>query len=346
MNILLETSRLLVKPTTLANFEEVYPLLSDPEIMRYVGRGVKTREEARDSLEKMIRHQEKHGFSMGCVYEKETGALVGRAGLVYWELNDTQAEIEVGYLLSKPYWKKGYGTELAKAFVSWGFKNLKVNKLIAVLCPENEASRRVLEKVGMHYVGIVSSYGAELAKYEIFHETLDDKKLALEVASREAYPLIQNMGRFYVYDISEYLGHEHQFKLPRDGLYECIDFKKYWEDSESFPFLVHYDKEVAGFAIVDKKGSEPGVDFNMAQFFILRKFQGKGLGRLAAYRCFNRFPGVWEVMVMPRNEGAYRFWRTIIKGYTHNQFSEVTRPITHLRKEPKNIFKFDSRKLK
>ena len=77
----------------------------------------------------------------------------------------------------------------------------------------------------------------------------------------------------------------------------------------------------------------------MAQFFILRKFKNKGLGRYVTYLCFKKFPGVWEVMVIPGNEGAYRFWRTIIKNYTNNHFLEYTREIDHSRK---NIFKFNS----
>lgn len=345
MKPLLETKRLIIKPTTLANFEEVYPLFSDPEVMRYVGRGVRNREEAREGLEKMIRHQEKHGFSIGCVYEKESGKLVGRAGLIYWELNDSQPEVELGYCLFKKYWKKGYATELARAFLAWGFENLKLNKVIAVLYPENQASRRVLEKVGMHYVGMVTSYGIQAAKYELYKTELDYTKFELVPAPQEAYPLIQNMGRFYVYDISEFLGQDPDFKIPEDGLYECIDFKKYWEAQDNFPFLLRYDQELAGFVIVDKKGSEPGIDFNMAQFFILRKFKGKGLGREAAYHCFNKFRGIWEVMVLPGNEGAYRFWRAIIKAYTKDKFSEYSRPVAHFGSGIKNIFKFDTRAL-
>jgi [ribosomal protein S5]-alanine N-acetyltransferase len=58
------------------------------------------------------------------------------------------------------------------------------------------------------------------------------------------------MGRFYVYDMSEYLGKEEGWEIPEDGLYECIDFKKYWEDESSFPFLVCYQNEIVGFVII------------------------------------------------------------------------------------------------
>lgn len=171
--ILLETKRLIVKSTSLDNLENVYALYSDPDVMRYVGRGVKTYEESLEAIKEIIQHQGKHGFSSGDVYEKETGLYVGRAGLIYLEMKDNQPDIEVGYILHKQFWNKGYATELAKAFLEWVFKNLLVNKLVAVVPLENTRSRHVLEKVGMSYVGNIR-YGSnvhcfanEIAKYEI-----------------------------------------------------------------------------------------------------------------------------------------------------------------------------------
>ena len=179
--------------------------------------------------------------------------------------------------------------------------------------------------------------------HEIYKSVIDYNKIKLIPATLKDYPTIQNMGRFYVYDMSEYMGSEKGWEIPEDGLYECLDFKKYWEDKNSFPFLVQYENEIAGFAIVDKKGSAPEVDFNMAQFFILRKFKNKSIGRYVAEQCFKNFPGIWEVMVMPGNEGAYRFWRSIIKCFTNNCYREYTREVSHSNNKKRNIFKFDSR---
>lgn len=142
--------------------------------------------------------------------------------------------------------------------------------------------------------------------------------------------------------MSEYLGHEAGWEFAEDGLYECIDFKKYWEDKDSFPFLIRYDNELVGFVIVDKKGSDSTVDFNMAQFFIARKFTHKGIGRHVAEHCFKKFPGEWEVMVIPGNEGAYRFWYATIKKFTANHFSEYSREIAHFNNSKKNIFRLNS----
>lgn len=339
---MLETKRLIIKPTSLDSFENTYALFSDAEVMRYIGNGVKSREEVQQHIEKMIQHHEKHGFSFGDVYEKSTNQFVGRGGLMFLGLNDQQPDIEVGFAFQKQFWKKGYATELARAFLDWGFKHLSVNKFVAVIRQQNNESRRVLEKSGMHYAGMKDYNNHEVAAYEIFRNQTDYNKIKLIEATPDDYPIIQNIGTYYVYDMSEYMGNEEGWKIPEDGIYECMDFKKYWDDVNSFPFVVRYEDELAGFAIVDKKGSDSSIEFNMAQFFIARKFKHKGIAKQVAQQCFDKFKGVWEVMVMPGNEGAYRFWRSTIKKYMHNDFVEYTKKVAHFKTHQHNIFKFDS----
>jgi [ribosomal protein S5]-alanine N-acetyltransferase len=183
-----------------------------------------------------------------------------------------------------------------------------------------------------------------LMKNNKHHDTscFEDNSLELIPATLKDYPTIQNMGRFYVYDMTEYMGDEEEWKLPENGLFECIDFKKYWDQPNTFPFILRQNKEIAGFVIIDKKGSDEQVDFNMAQFFILRKFKKKGIGRAVAYHCFNQFFGIWEVMVMPKNEGAYNFWKRVIMTYTNGHFQEYFKEIKHLENAEKKIFRFKS----
>lgn len=344
MSIFLETKRLIINTPKLIDFNNLYALQSDADVMKYIGQGVRVQSEVMTGLEKAIAHQEKYGFSLGSVFEKESGVFIGRAGLIYLAYDDTQPDIEVGYALTKDAWNKSYATELSKALIDWGFQHLSVTKLVAAINPKNDRSRRVLEKVKMNYVGRAHYWNNEVALYDIHKPNVNYNKINLTPATLEDYPTIQNMGRFYVYDMSEYMGQDEGWEMPKDGLYECIDFKEYWKDKNAFPFLIHYGDELAGFAIVDKKGSDATINFNMAQFFITRKFKNKSFGRHAAHQCFKKFTGMWEVMVIPGNEGAYRFWRAIIKDYIGDNFTEYTRQIAHFNNTIKNIFKFDSKK--
>lgn len=145
------------------------------------------------------------------------------------------------------------------------------------------------------------------------------------------------MASYYSYDMSEYMG----WAQDADGRQNAgMDYLKYWKTENTFPFIIKFQDELVGFVIIDKEVSDPSNDFNIAQFFILKKFQGKGIGRHIAFQCFDQFQGKWEVFVMPRNEGAYRFWRRIIKRYTNNKFKEYTRTVGQ---SIRNIFEFSSK---
>lgn len=167
--MLLETPRLTLKPAKLDQFEQVYRLFSDPEVMRLMG-GVHTREEVYEELQHMVSHFQKHGFSMGDVYEKASNQYVGQAGLCYFALDDTQPEIEVGYMFHQQFWNKGYATELTLSLLNWGFRYLPIHYLIAVTRPYNRKSCHVLEKAGMSYAGRMQCGEVELARYVIYKE--------------------------------------------------------------------------------------------------------------------------------------------------------------------------------
>ena len=342
MATIIETKRLVVNTPDADDLENLYKLQSDPEVMKYIGQGVRTMAEAKTGLERAIQHQLKHKFSLGNVYETKSGDFIGRAGLIHVAYDDSQPDIEFGYALLKKFWNKGYATELSKALINWGFENLAVKKLVGIIRPENERSRHVLEKVGMHYVGIENYNGIDVARYEISKNNIDYTKIEMVPATIADCSVMQNLARFYVYDISEFLGHEAGWEMPVNGLYECFNLKMYWESPHTHPYLIKYAGELAGFVIIDKNGSDSGIDFNVAQFFILRKFKNKGVGRYVAQACFDKFSGIWEVMVMPGNEGAYRFWRRIIKAYTGNHFTEYACPAKNNANEHRNMFRFSS----
>jgi RimJ/RimL family protein N-acetyltransferase len=126
---------------------EVY---GDREVMRYIGSESSfsdSVEESERRLQRLIAHQDKHGFSMWAVVSHETGTVMGDCGLIHYAFRGP--EIELGYRLGQPYWGRGYATEAARAWVDHGFDELGLERIIAVSHPENVASQRVLEKIGM-----------------------------------------------------------------------------------------------------------------------------------------------------------------------------------------------------
>ncbi|HAU1322417.1 TPA: GNAT family N-acetyltransferase [Legionella pneumophila] len=149
MSVFLETKRLILKTAELSDLDMLAALRSDFEVMENTGYGgTQTKEEVREYLDFAISYQEKHGMGFCLVFEKESGSFIGEAGLFHLLFDDAQSEVELGYHLYKKFWGKGYGTELVRALIQWGFQHLSINKLVSTTYPDNIASQKVLIKAG------------------------------------------------------------------------------------------------------------------------------------------------------------------------------------------------------
>ncbi|MDF2964946.1 MAG: hypothetical protein K0Q51_334 [Rickettsiaceae bacterium] len=153
------------------------------------------------------------------------------------------------------------------------------------------------------------------------------QSIQLIPATIKDYPTIQNMARFYVYDRTAFM----VWECPEDGMFECIDFKHYFESIEKKAFLVRVGSELAGFVLLDKETLIDKVDWNMGEFFILAKFQGKGIASQVAQEIFKAHPGNWSVAVMPENIKAVRFWRKIIGEVSKGSYTEVFKTAEELK---------------
>lgn len=163
-------------------------------------------------------------------------------------------------------------------------------------------------------------------------------------ASIEDYPAIQNMARFYLYDMSKFC---HQgskdWAIPEDGLYVCNDFKSYFEAADRKAYLVKIKQELAGFVLLNKKGTCKNTDWNMGEFFILGRFQKQGFATQTAYQIWRSHPGHWEIAVIPENMPALSFWRKSINEFTQGNYQEVIKKIDYDKHQPKRcIFTFQS----
>ncbi|MBA3956798.1 MAG: GNAT family N-acetyltransferase [Parachlamydiaceae bacterium] len=163
-----------------------------------------------------------------------------------------------------------------------------------------------------------------------------------KAASQEDKITIQNLGRFYVYEMSRFCGFLPTWEVPSNGLFECIDLSSYCEKPDRHAFLVKVDEELGGFVLINKVGSTPDVDWNIGEFFIVSKFQGKGVGRYVAEQVFNQFPGVWETSQIPENAAAIKFWDRIVSRYSFGQFEKTLKTVPDPKPHPMIILKFTS----
>lgn len=168
MDKFLETKRTIIKLASISDFDNILALRSDPQVQQYTTQPVATKKDIQRFLDFAIPYQNKHGHGMASVFEKSTGNFIGQAGIFHVGYYDKQPEIEIGYRFHVKYWGKGFATEITKALVTWGFKNLNINTIVSFVEPDNIASKRVLEKSGFKYIGFMKChhYGM-LDRYEI-----------------------------------------------------------------------------------------------------------------------------------------------------------------------------------
>lgn len=149
MATILETPRLLLRHLELNDLPELLALYQNPEIRRYFPDGVLSYEDTREELEWYLHgHPQYPELGLWATIHKESGKFIGRCGLLPWEIDD-KLEIEIAYLLDKNFWHQGLATEAASGIMSYAFETLNLTRLICLMHPENSASQKVAERIGM-----------------------------------------------------------------------------------------------------------------------------------------------------------------------------------------------------
>ena len=159
MPFILETERLALREWTPDDAEALHALAGDPEVMRYVGDS-KTWDigQVREWIGKLNVSYRTRGFSRWAVVEKEGGLAVGSCGFapLPWS-----GEIDFGYMFRRDRWGRGYASESTPAVLRHGFERYGFQEAVASIDPKNDASRRVLLKLGFVYRGNETLPGEE-----------------------------------------------------------------------------------------------------------------------------------------------------------------------------------------
>ena len=152
-----ETSRLLLRPLTMDDFENFFALYSDVDVMRFI-RPPKSREETFLFLQENIDHyKQQPGYGRWAIIEKESSHFIG-----IFMLNPSticKGEIELGYSFLKEYWGRGFATEVAAGGMDYAFIKLGLLELVAITQPGNKASQQVLLKSGFLFTGNMDDNG-------------------------------------------------------------------------------------------------------------------------------------------------------------------------------------------
>jgi RimJ/RimL family protein N-acetyltransferase len=165
----LTTERLVLRPFSEEDVAPLHALMQDADVMRYVGdRRVPTLQEAWRGVAGWIGHWALRGYGLWAVVERDSGEVVGRTGIINpidWP------GPEVGYLLGKRWWGRGYATEAAAAAMGWGFTTIGFERLISLIDPANAPSIAVAGRLGETLIGETDLLGNRVLIFGIERAT-------------------------------------------------------------------------------------------------------------------------------------------------------------------------------
>ena len=150
----LETKRLRLRKLVPADLEAMSRILDDADVMRYFG----TKERQLEVTERMMGLYAAQGYGMYAVELKATGGFLGRIGFIVQHVEEHD-EIELGWLVAREHWGRGYATEAARALLDYGFGWWKMPRIISLIQPENAGSIAVARKIGAAYERTVEMFG-------------------------------------------------------------------------------------------------------------------------------------------------------------------------------------------
>ena len=146
MKVILETRRLLLRELRQEDFDDACLLLQDPEVM-YAYEGPFSREEVQAWLDKQLRRYREDGFGLWALVEKSSGALIGQCGLTLQDYKDRRVP-EIGYLLRRAYWHRGFAIEAARACKEYAFRTLGFREVYSIIRDTNLPSQQLALRNG------------------------------------------------------------------------------------------------------------------------------------------------------------------------------------------------------
>lgn len=166
--MVLETERLILDPWQSADWTELRPIAIDPEVMRHITGGIPWSDERiRSFVEGQVSLFRERGFCRWKLIEKASGKVIGFCGVGRWRDSEY---LEIGWWLARLYWGHGLATEAAKTALHDAFERIRLDRVISIARPENLASTRIMEKLGLQWELELESEGVRLVQYAIDRE--------------------------------------------------------------------------------------------------------------------------------------------------------------------------------
>jgi ribosomal-protein-alanine N-acetyltransferase len=165
--ITFRTDRLIAERLRVEDLDELRRMHHDPRVMATLG-GLRSDAQTQQFLRENLRHWDRHGYGLWMFRANADGRFVGRGGLRHVHVGGND-EVELAYALMAAFWGIGLATEMAEAIVTVAFEHLGMENIVAFTLATNQASRRVMEKVGCKFERHIVHAGLPHVLYRITH---------------------------------------------------------------------------------------------------------------------------------------------------------------------------------
>ena len=134
----------------------------------------------------------------------------------------------------------------------------------------------------------------------------------------EQKSVLVQMMELYNYDFSEFSDDD----INEYGYFGYSHIDDYWNEEGRYPFFIRVDDKLAGFALIRSCSIYNNLTnpHNIAEFFVMKKYRRRGIGKTASMKIFDMFPGGWEVTQWINNLPAQNFWKKIVNEYTNGKY--------------------------
>jgi ribosomal-protein-alanine N-acetyltransferase len=172
--MILRTERLILEPWQSADWMVFRPIARDPEVMRYINGGIPWADETiRDFVDRQVKLYAERGYCRWKLTEQATMEVIGFCGPGVWR---DGLEPEIGWWLARRCWGRGLATEAARAALRDAFERVRLDRLVSIAMPDNTASRRIMEKLGLRFEAEFESEGFRLVRYAIDRATYESNR--------------------------------------------------------------------------------------------------------------------------------------------------------------------------
>jgi ribosomal-protein-alanine N-acetyltransferase len=162
---ILETERLVLATWQLSDWIALRPIATDVEVMRYITGGIPwTDDKIQSFVARQVELFSERGFCRWKLLVKPTEEMIGFCGVGFWR---DAPDPEIGWWLARPYWGRGLATEAARVALCDAFERVGLRRIISIAQPDNRASTRIMEKLGLKLECEFENDGVRLVRYSL-----------------------------------------------------------------------------------------------------------------------------------------------------------------------------------